>query len=97
MNTRADDRASLPDRRERLRHELARGGEDDGGVQLLRPLPDGTGPLGADLSSQRLSGLVARTREGQHPASFVDRQLRDDVRSGAEAVEAEDLAVAGCP
>ena len=26
-----------------------------------------------------------------------DGELRDDVRGGAEAVEAEDLAVAGCP
>ncbi len=87
----------LRDRRERLRDELAGGCEDDRGVELLRPFPDCTGPLGADLSRQRLGGLVAGPREGEHPASFVDRQLRDDVSGGSEPVEAEDLAVAGCP
>ena len=93
----ADDRAALGDRRERLGHELAGGSEDDRGVQLLRPLADGAGPLGADLAGERLRRVVAGSREGEHTPPFVDRQLRDDVGGGAEPVEAEDLAVAGCP
>ena len=41
------------DGRERLRHELARGREDDRGVELVGPLADRTGPLGAERARAR--------------------------------------------
>jgi hypothetical protein len=50
----ANDRAALGDRSERLGDELAGRSEDDRGVELLRPLADRAGPLGADAAGQRL-------------------------------------------
>src|SRR3954454_20860306 len=47
------------------------------------------GPLGADLARERLRRRVVRAREGEHAPALVAGYLGDDVRGGAEAVEAE--------
>src|SRR5713226_2429663 len=70
--------------------------EDDRRVEFLRrTLVGGAGPLGAELERQRLRRLVPRTREGEDAPALAARELRDDVRGGAEAVEAEPLRVPG--
>ena len=48
-------------------------------------------------SANALRLLVARAREGEHAPPLVERHLGDDVRRGAEAVDAEPLGVAGQP
>ena len=51
-------------------------------------------PLGAELARERLGLLVAGAREREDAPALVARDLRDDVRARAEAVEAEPLGVA---
>ena len=72
MDPCADDDAGLGEGGERSRNELAGGGEDDRGVELLgRPLVRSAGPLGAELSGERLAVRVAGAREGEDAASLV--------------------------
>ena len=75
-------------------HELAGGGEDDRGVELLRRLPRAR-PLGAERACERLRRLVPRTGHREHPAPFGPRDLGDDVRGRAEAVQPEPRRLAG--
>ena len=59
----------LRDRGQRLGHELAGGREDDRGVELLGPLADGSGPLGAERRAPSAwAVVVARAGEGEDPA-----------------------------
>ena len=82
--------------RERRRHELPRRGEHDRGVELLRRGPEGvSGPLRAERARELLRHGVLGTREGEDTPALVARHLADDVRRGAEPVEAEPLGVAG--
>ena len=98
MDAGADDAAALRERAQRERNERTNGSEDDGGVQLLRrSLVRAAGPDCAELARERLPLFVARTREGENAASLVPRDLRDDVRGRAEAVEPEPLGVAREP
>ncbi len=53
------------------------------------------GPLGSELAGERLRLVVALAREGEHPPALGERELGDDVRRGAEAVEAEPLGAPG--
>ena len=59
--------------------------------------PDAPGPLGAEPACEARARVVAGAREREHPAPLVAGDLADDVRRGAEAVEAEALGVAGHP
>ena len=90
----ADDGAALRDGRERRRDELAGRGEDDRRVELLGRRAR-AGPLRAERAGERLRLVVALARHGEHAAALAPRDLRDDVRRGAEAVQAEPLGVAG--
>ena len=75
---------SSPDRR-----------EDDRGVELLRPrLVRRARPLAAELEREPRGRVVSRPHEAEHAPSFVTRDLDDDVRRGAEAVEPEPLGIA---
>src|SRR5947208_12744248 len=98
VNAGADDRAALCEGAQRERNERADGSEDDRRVEFLgRRLVGAAGPDGAQLTRERLSLLVAGTREGEDAAPLVPRDLRHDVRGGAEAVETEPLGVAREP
>ena len=95
MDPRADDDAALAHVAERGRDELADGREDDDGVELLgRARERVAGPDGAERARERLGLVVARARPGEDAAALRDRDLADDVRRGAEAVQAERLGVA---
>jgi hypothetical protein len=75
---------------ERCRHELARGREEDRGVELdRRTFVGAAGPGSAELARERLRTDVARPGERVNALAAVARQLRDEVRGSAEAVEAE--------
>ena len=52
------------------------------------------GPLAAELEREGLRRLVAGAREGEDAAPLVQRDLADDVRAGAEAVEPEARRIA---
>uniref|UniRef100_A0A0U1PBP6 Uncharacterized protein n=1 Tax=Mizugakiibacter sediminis TaxID=1475481 RepID=A0A0U1PBP6_9GAMM len=56
---------------------------------------DAPRPHGAQFARERLRGGIAGARERIHLAALVARQLRDDVRGGAEAVQPEPARVAG--
>src|SRR5262249_38831292 len=53
------------------------------------------GPGGAEAAGEVLARRVARTGEGEDRPSLPFCDLRDDMRGGAEAVEAETPALAG--
>ena len=61
----------------------------------------GAGPSASPAHSQPSSSAKAcdasspGAREGEDPPALVQRDLADDVRAGAEAVEPEPLPVAG--
>ena len=56
---------------------------------------DGPGPLAAELERERGGRVVSGPHEAEHPPPLVPRDLDDDVRGGAEAVEAEPFGIAG--
>ena len=96
MDPGADDRAALRDRRERGRDELAGRGEDDRRVELLGRRARAR-PLRAERARERLRLVVALARDREDAAALRPRDLRDDVRGGAEAVQPEPLGVAREP
>ena len=88
--------AAFRARPQRRGDERADRREQDRGVELLRRRPGRVAcPLDAELERERLRRLVLRAREREHAPALVPRDLRDDVRRGAEAVEPEPLGVAG--
>ena len=96
MDPGADDRRPLRGRPECRRHELADRGEDDGCVELFRRRAARVaGPLGAEPEREPLGLDVIRAGEREDTPALVARDLAHDVRRGAEAVEADSLAVAG--
>ena len=98
MDPGADDGAALGEHAEGCGDELAGGGEEDRGVELFRrPLVGATRPLRAELTGERLAAGVAGLREGEDPPTLVARDLGDDVRRGAEAVQPESLGVSREP
>ncbi len=71
-------------------------GENEGGVERLgRRLVGAAGPHRAEAAREILRLLVARAGEGEDLAALVARDLRDDVRGRAKAVDADALAVTG--
>jgi hypothetical protein len=94
----ADDDAAAVERAQGRWNQSADGREDDRRVQRLgRQLVRGARPLDAERARQLLALRVARPGEREHAPPLVPRDLRDDVRRGAEAVEPEPLAVAREP
>ena len=59
-----------------------------------RQLLGRTGPAGAELAREPLRRRIARAREGVHLLVVIDGELGDDVRGGAEAVDAEPAHIA---
>ena len=71
--------AALVDIAQGHRDQLARRGEDDGGVDLDgEPRAGAAGPLGAQLEGEPLVGLVPRHHVDHTPP--VPRHLKRDVR-----------------
>ena len=93
----ADDAAALGRCGERRRDERADRREDERGVERdRRPCRGRAGPRRAERAREVLRRRVAVAREGVDLASLRRGDLRDDVRRGAEAVDAQALhAVAG--
>ena len=86
----ADDDAAGRDVRQRFGNEAADRREDDRRVERLgRRLVRSAGPGHAHASRERLRLVVAGRRERVHLAPVVQRDLRDDVRRRAEAVQPE--------
>ena len=76
--------------------QLADGREDDDGVELLGRAGERVARPGrAELAGERLRLVVTRARSREDLASLRDRDLADDVRGRAEAVQADPLRVAG--
>ncbi len=95
MDPGADHDATLAHSAKRGRHELARRGEDDGSIELLRGVAYRPGPGCAKRAGKRLGRLVAAARERKDAASVVHRHLADDVGGRAEAVETDRAGVPG--
>src|SRR5205823_5898224 len=92
----ADDGAALAYGFERSRHEVADGSEDKRGVERFGGcFVRGSRPRCAKLARERLPCRVAAAGEGEDAAALVTGDLRDDVRGGAESVDAEVVGVAG--
>lgn len=90
-----DDAATGSDGIERCGHERAHGGIDDGRVEQLWRLSIGSSdPLDAEGFGEALRRDVARTNQRIHAAPLMPSHLRDDVGSGAKAVEPDLLGVA---
>jgi hypothetical protein len=76
---------------ERRRNQLARGREQDRGIQPLgRSRRSGAGPHRPQVSRQALVRFVARERQNAHAP--IPRHLNRDVRGGAESIQAQRAA-----
>ncbi len=96
VNAGADDAAALSHRSQRERDERADRCKDDRGVERLRRrLVRAAGPNCAEAVGKGLARRIAGAREGEDRAPLPSRDLRHDMRGGAEPVEAEPPAVAG--
>ena len=76
----------LADRAQRGRHEVADRREDDRRVELLGAGRARRPPTRAELAREPLR-VVVRRRVNANTAALVARDLRDDVRGRAEAVQ----------
>jgi hypothetical protein len=86
----ADDHAALGERAQCNGDERADRSENNGPVELLgRRFVRPTRPLGTKVARKALTLLIARSRERVHAPPLMARDLRDDVRRGAEAVQPE--------
>src|SRR5215211_4774821 len=75
---------------ERQWDEGADGGEDDRGVEgLRRHVPRPAGPHCAEKFREGLRGFVSAPGKRMNTAALRDCYLRENVRGGAEAVDAE--------
>src|ERR1035437_6214816 len=96
VNRAADHASALALRFQRRRHQRAHRRENDGGIERLRRrLFRAARPHRAERAREVLRRRVALAREGEHAPALPDRDLRQDMGGGAEAVEAERLAFAG--
>src|SRR6185312_3896415 len=98
VNAAADNAPAFADRLQRRGHQRPDRRKDDGGVEWLRRVVIGVaGPVDAERAGEVLRACIARAREGHDAPSLPPQHLRQDVRGGAEAVEADCLALAGQP
>jgi hypothetical protein len=96
MDAGADDGGALRARRERRRHQGADRREDQRGIeQRWRLLARAAGPFRAETQRKFLPSAVAVAGEGEDTLATMTRDLRDDMRRRAEAVDAEPLGRAG--
>src|SRR6267143_3305659 len=94
MDAAAHHAAALLDRVQCERNQRAHRRKQDRRVQRLgRRLGGVAGPMCAALQRKGLSGRVAWAGEGEHLPSLSPRHLREDVRRGAEAIQAEVLRI----
>src|SRR5205823_7402429 len=92
----ADDGAALSCGFQGEGHERADWSEEERGVERFRRRVLGrSGPDCAELARESLALVVPSPRESEDAAPLVARDLRDDVRGGAEAVDAQVVRVAG--
>src|SRR5205823_4375561 len=81
-----------------LRHECADRREDERGIERgRRGLVAAAAPRRAKLARKTLTFDVAGARERVDLAALVMSDLRDDMRRGAESVDADPLGPAGLP
>ena len=91
----ADHAPALAHRFQRGRHQRADRREDDGRIERLRRrLLRAARPHRAERAREILRRGVALARESEHAPALPDRDLRQDMGGGAEAVETERLALA---
>ena len=96
MDAGANDAPAGANRGERGGNERADGREDDGGVERLgRQLVRAAGPDGPEAPRERLSRAIAGPRKRIDVAVLGSRDLREQMRRGAEAVETEPARVTG--
>src|SRR5215203_16992 len=90
MNAAAHHASTLFYRLERQRNEGADRSEDDGGIERLRRhLVRPAGPYGTQRFCEGLRGLVSAPGKRMNTAALRDCYLRENVRRGAETVDAE--------
>src|SRR6266511_2891499 len=96
MDAGADDTATLHDVLQCRDDELPGRSEDDRGVErLLRA--GGTCPRGSHVARETLCVEIGGSREREHFPPFRPRELRENLRRRAEAVEADASRVADHP
>lgn len=96
MNARADHAPAFAHVLQRRRDQRADGSEDDPGIQLFRRLfPRPARPGAAERTREVLRFSVAVAGEREDAAALPHRDLRDDVRGGAEAVETQPVPIPG--
>src|ERR1019366_6993650 len=92
----ADHASALAHRFQRRRHQRAHRRENNGGIEpFRRRLFRAARPYRAERARGGLGGGVALAREAKYAPALPDRDRRQDMGGGAEAVEAERLAFAG--
>ncbi len=92
----AYDPAALADSPQGQRNEIAGRREQDRSVEFHgRRFFGGACPHGAQLACEGLRDAVAGAREGEHLPALPHRNLRDDVRRGAKAIETQTPRLAG--
>src|ERR1700738_4734039 len=75
---------------ERGGNERADGRKHNGGIEpLARPLVRAAGPHRAEFAREALAGCIPRAREREHAPALPPGQLGEQMRRGAEAIEAE--------
>jgi aspartate kinase len=95
VDPRADDDTRLAHRTQRERNERPDRREDDRRVELFRRfLGRAARPLRAERAREVLTLEVAVAREREYTLPSMARDLRDDVRGGAEPVQPEPFRVA---
>ena len=95
MNPGADHGAAFGCRFERRRHQRPDRREDERGIERLgRPRLGGAGPFRAEADREVLADAVAGAGEGEDALAAMPRDLRDDMRRGAETINPQTLGLA---
>ena len=90
MDAAEHQRAALVQRRQRERYKRPDRRKDDGGIERLRRLfVRRRPPIGPELARELLRRRIARAREGVDLLAMEYRELGNDMRRGAEAIDAE--------
>lgn len=95
MDSAAYHHAAFCDGLQRLRNERAHRGEKQRRIQFVRRrLVAAAGPRRAETQRELLGSMIAGACQRIHGALLMARNLRDDMRRGAETVNADPLRVA---
>jgi hypothetical protein len=96
MDAGANDAPALANRLQRQRDEVSNGREYDRSIeQLRRRLVGAARPGGTESPGEGLGGDVSGPGKAKYRSLLPSRDLRYDMGCGAEAVEAQLLAIAG--